>query len=118
MTNYSQGDVVLIPFPFTDFSTMKQRPAVVISSNEFNASHQDVIAAAVTSHIPEQVAAGDYVLAASDLRSAGLPKPSLIKPGKIVTIDQRLIRKKLGVLPASTLANIIAHIQQIIGHRP
>jgi mRNA-degrading endonuclease toxin of MazEF toxin-antitoxin module len=49
MTVYRQGDVVLIPFPFTDFSTFKQRPAVVISSNGFNRIHQDVIVVAITS---------------------------------------------------------------------
>lgn len=54
--------VILIPFPFTDLSTFKQRPAIV----------------------------------------------------KIVTLDRRLVRKKLGALPAETLAKITHQIQQII----
>ena len=118
MTSYERGDVVLIPFPFTDLSTFKQRPAIIISSNQFNSDHQDVIAVAVTSHLPELLASSDYPLEAADLKSAGLPKASLVKLGKIVTLDQRLIRKKLGVLPAPTLAKMAAQIQQIIGGTP
>ena len=71
---FKQGDVILIPFPFTDFSTLKQRPALVISSDSFNARHQDIIAAAVTSHVPKQTVPSDYVLSGSDLKSAGLPR--------------------------------------------
>ncbi len=90
MTGCKQGDVILIPFPFTDFSTFKQRPGVIISSNEFNLTHQDVIIAAITSHIPEQITQSDYLLDAVDLGLSGLPKISLVKLGKIVTLDQRL----------------------------
>ena len=82
MTHYKQGDVILIPFPFTDFSTFKQRPAVVLSSNEFNHTHQDIIAAAITSHIPDPIAPSDYLLEHSDLKVGGLPKDSLVKLGK------------------------------------
>lgn len=114
MTSYNQGDVVLVPFPFTDFSTFKQRPAVVISSNGFNRIHQDVIVAAITSHLSTQPLFSDYRLDPADWKSAGLPKASLVKLGKVVTIDQRLIRKKLGSLSLITLPRIITQFQQII----
>src|SRR3989338_3254766 len=113
MTGYRQGDVVLIPFPFPDLSTFKQRPAVVISSEGFNRTHQDVVVAAITSHIPSRLESSDYRLEHSDLQSAGLPKPSLLKLGKIVTLDRRLIRKKLGSLPASTVAKVLAQLQNV-----
>jgi len=51
MTAYNPGDIILIPFPFTDFSTFKQRPAVILSSRGFNRSSSDVIIAAITSHL-------------------------------------------------------------------
>ena len=41
-----------------------------------------------------------------DLRAAGLPKPSIVKCGKLLTIDQRLIRKMLGRLSPPTLASL------------
>jgi mRNA interferase MazF len=49
MTPCRQGDVVLLPFPFTDLTTTKQRPAVVISSEAFNARQRDVVVLAITS---------------------------------------------------------------------
>ena len=108
-----QGDVVLIPFPFTDFSTLKQRPAVIISSDAFNRSHSDAIIMAITSHLPAKSSKEDIILDNSAQKSAGLPKVSLIKVGKIVTIDQRLIRRKLGHLPAYILKIIRTRIQGI-----
>ncbi|MFH1860460.1 MAG: type II toxin-antitoxin system PemK/MazF family toxin [bacterium] len=49
MTTFRQGEIVLVPFPFTDQTTVKQRPAVIVSSNEYNLSREDVIIAAITS---------------------------------------------------------------------
>ncbi|MBI5873644.1 MAG: type II toxin-antitoxin system PemK/MazF family toxin [Candidatus Omnitrophica bacterium] len=111
---YAQGAVVLIPFPFTDFSTIKQRPAVIISSNEFNRAHDDVIALAITSRIPESPTVENYVLSREEIDSARLPKPSLVKIGKIVTINKVLIRKRLGTLPQASIENIRTKLLAIL----
>ena len=49
MTRYKFGDVVLVPFPFTDHRVIKKRPAVIISSECYQNSHPDLILMAVTS---------------------------------------------------------------------
>ena len=110
MTNYKAGDVVLIPFPFTDLTATKQRPAVILSSNRFNRRQGDIIIAAITSHIPEKLSREDYILSPVDQRSAGLPKLSIVKLGKIVTIDQQLVRKRLGYLSPKTIKSIISSL--------
>lgn len=115
MTPCKPGDVVLLPFPFTDLTTTKQRPAVVISSEAFNAQRPDVIVLAITSQIPPTLNAEDYRLSSEEQRAAGLPKPSLIKIGKLLTIDQRLIRKHLGRFPTSTVAQITQRLVAILG---
>ncbi len=51
MTSFEFGDVVLVPFPFTDQSTTKKRPAVVVSSRPYNAERPDVIIMAITSQV-------------------------------------------------------------------
>ncbi len=49
MTNYDFGEVVLVPFPFTDQTTTKKRPAVIVSSEFYNVSLPDVVLMAITS---------------------------------------------------------------------
>ncbi len=93
---YSRGDVVLVPFPFTDLTTQKQRPALVISSNQFNSSSADVILVGITSQIPRDLAQSDYRLTPDEQQKAGLPRPSMIKSAKVVTLNQALIRRMLG----------------------
>lgn len=115
MTQYRAGHIVLLPFPFTDFSSFKQRPALVISSSAFNRSSSDVIVIAITSHIPETLERRDFVLSKSEQEKSGLLKHSLVKVGKIITIDKRLIRKTLGQLSEKTLKIILSRIEKIIG---
>ena len=106
-TSFSQGDVVLVPFPFTDLSAVKQRPALVLSPDRLNKARVDIVVAAITSQIPEVIGEDDILLSAADQQAAGLPKASIIKLGKIFTIHQGLIRKKLGRVPDSTLGTIL-----------
>ena len=106
MTLFNPGDVVLIGFPFTDLSGSKQRPALVISSKWYNKNKIDLILSAITSQIPAKPQEDEYLLSQKELMSAGLPKKSIVKVGKIITLDQRLVRKKLGCLPAETLSRV------------
>ena len=69
----------------------------------------------VTSQLPAVLSPGEYHLSEHDQRAGGLPKPSIVKCGKLLTIDQRLIRKTLGRLPPETLAQIKQHILILLG---
>ena len=84
-TGYSFGDVVLVPFPFTDQTASKKRPAVVVSADAYHQRRPDVIVMAVTSQILRPTGALGEVLI-GDWQGAGLPKASLIKP-VLATID-------------------------------
>lgn len=113
MMIYKPGDIILIPFPFTNLTAVKQRPAVVLSSSQFNRMHKDVIVAAITSHLSGKRADDEYLLNTREQMRAGLPKASIVKLGKIVTIDQSLIRKNIGNIPVNTqkhLISILFHI--------
>ena len=72
------GDVVLVPFPFTNLSTTKQRPAVVVSSAAYAQARPDVVLMAITSQIRSPLAYADALLA--DWQAANLLKASLLKP--------------------------------------
>ena len=62
MTTYSFGDIILVPFPFTDLSTANKRPAVVISSNIYSRQRPDIIIMAITSQIRSASYFGDIVI--------------------------------------------------------
>ena len=77
-TTYRFGDVVLVPFPFTDQTATKKRPAVIVSSNEYNGVRPDAILMAITGHLSPYSRIGEVVIV--DWKEAGLIKASTIKP--------------------------------------
>ncbi len=91
---FNPYSIVLVPFPFTDSSAVKRRPALVICSKahqkETHCTTLMMITTAKNSTWPS-----DYLI--QDLKSCGLTTESLIRQ-KIFTIDSRLIIKKLGEL--------------------
>lgn len=93
-TAYNKWDVVLVSFPFTDFSSDKRRPALVVSPDYFNTGH-DVVIAFVTSQLSSLPRLTDYHL--QHWQEAGLPKPSMVRM-KFATVDKSIIVKKLGKL--------------------
>lgn len=112
MTSFEFGDVVLVAFPFTDQTTRKQRPAVVVSSAAYHRSRPDLILLAVTSQLRPSSSVGEAAILG--WREAGLLKPSVLKP--IVTpVDQRLIRGRLGHLVAADLTILRRVLGEIIG---
>lgn len=111
MTSYSRGDVVLVPFPFTDLSGSKQRPASVVSPDSLNATRPDVLLAAITSQIPTTLATDEIAIPTAGLVAAGLPKSSIIRTSKLVSIHQGLIRKRIGSVPPPTLHRVLLQIQ-------
>jgi mRNA interferase MazF len=93
MTTYKFGDVILVPFPFTDQSTTKKRPAIIISSEDYNGCKPDLILIAVTSNARKDLQFGEVFI--DEWSAAGLIKPSIVKP-IITTTENSLVIKKLG----------------------
>jgi mRNA interferase MazF len=106
------GEVVLVPFPFTNQETSKKRPAAVVSSAAYNASRPDLIVMAITSQIRPSRGFGETWINA--WRAAGLLKPSVIKP-VLATLEQRLVLRSLGSLAARDAAGLRKAIAEIIG---
>jgi len=109
---YAFGDVILVPFPFTDQSTTKQRPAVVISSSSYNTERPDLILLAITSQVRASLAFGEALVA--DWQTAGLIKPSVFKP-LITTIEQALVIRRLGKLSTNDKTVLRTVIEKIVG---
>ncbi len=84
----------MVPFPFTDLTTTKKRPALIISPNEYNKNF-DVVIALITSKLDLEYRIGDYKI--QEWEKFNLPKPSILRV-KFATIDKSIIIKKLGRL--------------------
>jgi mRNA interferase MazF len=92
-TGYSFGDIVLVPFPFTDQSGTKRRPAVVVSSGRYHTERPDLVIMAVTSQGRPGGRFGETSV--KEWKAAGLLKASVIKP-VLTTIEAALVVRKLG----------------------
>ena len=74
MTDYKFGDVVLVTFPFSDRTSTKKRPAVVVSSPAYHQSRPDLILMAITSQAIMSPRSGEVII--HDWQAAGLLKAS------------------------------------------
>lgn len=89
MPGYSRDDVILVKYPFSDASSVKVRPAVIVSAPH---PSKDLFIVPLTSRT-ESLLAGEFLL--SDWADAGLNVPSAVKRG-IYTIHQDLIMRRVG----------------------
>jgi len=91
---FRQGDVVLVPVPFTDLKEAKQRPALIISNDARNARVDDVVICGITSNIRDEPYS--IVLEQEDMAEGQIYFLSRIKADKLFTIHKSIIIKKLG----------------------
>lgn len=91
-----QGEIILIPFPFTNLQATKTRPALVISKDN---RQEDIILLGITSRKGVNVIEIDN----ADLSSGELPLTCYIKYSKVVTLSKSLARKTVAKLNRSIL---------------
>ena len=101
-TTYRRGDVVLVPFPFTDLRGLTNRPALVVSRDSYNQATNDLILAQITGNIGMQ-RQGDYQITA--WQQAGLRVPSVIRT-KLAALAARRLRRGIGHLPPADMGAI------------
>jgi len=108
-----KNSIVLVPFPFDDFSTSKVRPALCLTSEIGKFDH--IIIAFISSKIPYEIFESDFVIDLDSplCKDTGLTHDSVIRLHKIVTIPKSLIKRKLGVIDSSVKMEIRKKIQQL-----
>jgi mRNA interferase MazF len=95
MTRFESGAVVLVRFPFTDLSSAKKRPAIVLSPESYLSRHGDLVMMPLTS-VPQS----ERSWFLDGWQEAGLLRPTWLKP-VLATISQDLVERQIGVLPGS-----------------
>ena len=112
----NQGDIVLIPIPFTDLSSQKRRPVIVISNDSYNQTAPDVVVVAMTSN--PILTAYSFTITSADLTSGRLNRPGTVRVDKLYTLDQTLIVKTFGRVNARTLNRIRTVLRELTGRKP
>ena len=108
MERFVKGDIVVIPFPFSDLSGSKKRPALVLADLQGD----DIILCQITS----QQTKDKYAIPVkeSDFKSGKLTAPSNIRPNRIFTADKNIIIKKAASLNEAAVDTVIQKIISII----
>ena len=109
---FNQRDIILIPIPFTDLTSNKKRPVLVLSNDEYNKKNEDIIVAAITSKIYKR----DYsiIINNKDLDKGELKVKSMIRIDKIYTLSQQIVIKKFGSLNLTCFNKVRKKIIKLI----
>lgn len=101
---YEQGDIIIVPFPFSDLSSIKQRPVLVLSKNSDNKFSDDIITCGITSNLKDTKYS--VSIENKDLDAGNIPIKSKIKIDKLFTINKKIIKKKVAKINNSTLSKV------------
>ncbi len=100
----SQGDIVLVPVPFTDLSSTRRRPVIVLSNDAYNSTTADMVVVAMTSNpAPSPYS---FMIATVDLVSGKLNRPGKVRVDKIYTLSQGIAVKVFGRVANAVLDRI------------
>lgn len=93
----TKGDIVLVPFPFTDLSNTKLRPAIVLWVDQ---QGQDITVCFISSRNLDQITDDEFLVDTSDPEFAGtgLKVTSKVRVGKVITLNRSLLKRRLGKL--------------------
>lgn len=108
MERFVKGDIVVIPFPYSNLSSSKNRPALVLANLKGN----DIILCQITS----QFVNDHYAIALDklDLKEGALNKPSNIRPNRLFTAEKSIILRKVGTINSETFTKVVDKLFEII----
>ena len=109
---YRQGDILLIPIPYSDLTSNKKRPVLVLSNDEYNTKTEDIIVVAITSNITSK----EYSILISnkDMQEGNLHVNSCIRVDKIYTLSQSIVIKKFGAVKPEIINNVKEKLRKLI----
>ena len=111
----NQGDIVLLPIPFTDLSSQKRRPVIVISNDVYNRTAQDVVVVAMTSN--PILDPYSFTITTKDLVHGRLNRPGTVRVAKIYTLSQTLIVNTFGQVNNRVLVHIRGLLRDLAARR-
>lgn len=111
MPTFRQGDVVRVPFPYTDRNTRQHRPALVVSEGVLGEGDGLLWVTMITSADNRRWSSDVSIEHYAD---AGLPAPSMVRTAKIATIDAALAQV-LGAVPPAVIRDVLGRVRDALG---
>lgn len=109
---FSQREIVLLPFPYSDLTTVKRRPVLILSNDTYNNKHEDIVVAAITSNIYSD--AYSIELDSEDLEYGLMPEKSSIKVGKLFSASKNSIVKKFSLIKREKFDEVVSMIHNLL----
>lgn len=110
MTSFKRGDVVLAHVVFTDGTSTKKRPAIVVSGSKYHKEREEIIVVAISSNT-KRTLFGDVLL--QEWQRAGLLYPST-STGIFFTIKKDLVERRLGTLTSADLTAVEKNLSEVL----
>lgn len=108
MARFVRGDVVVVPFPFSDLSEAKRRPALILAT----LGGEDLILCQITSQIFRDQ--DSILLEERDFSEGRLSQPSNIRPNRLFTADRAIILYRVGSVLTRKLDDVVNHVVEIL----
>jgi mRNA interferase MazF len=109
---YNQREIVLVPFPYSDLSTTKKRPVLIVSNDAYNRQFEDVVVCVITSNRFSD--AYSVPLENDDLEIGVLPESSVVKSHKLFTVHQGSILKKFSLVKPEYFEHVVSVIHGLL----
>ena len=109
---YKQREIVLVPFPYSDLTSTKRRPVLIISNDDYNRKFHDVVVCVITSNQFKD--SYSIELENEDLEIGVLPESSIVKVHKLFTIHQSKIIKKFSLVKSEYFGQVVGKIKDLI----
>jgi mRNA interferase MazF len=108
MPIFETWDIVRVPFPYIERPVRHHRPALVLAADDLETPH-DLLWLAMITSAANRGWRGDVEV--SDLRAAGLPIPSIVRPAKLATVETR-DAARLGALPPADRVPVARYLRE------
>ncbi len=108
----AQGDIVLVPVPFTDLTSHRRRPVIVVSNDAYQAATQDFVSVAMTSNL--KVEPYSFEITSADLADGVLSRPGRVRADKVFTRAQAIVAARFGRVNVQTLDRIRQELTRLL----
>ena len=111
MTNFSRGDLVLLPFPISDRLSTKKRPALILAVTSRGEGPSEITIAQVTGHTSGTKITGEHTI--QNWQEAGLLRPSVVRL-RLATVPTTAVFRKIGTLISQDLEPVENGIREML----